>query len=307
MIEGKVKGYFLWGQNPAVGLGGPPGCSGWRWRKLDWLVVRDLAMIESATFWQDSPEVATGELTTEQIGDRGVLPAGGLPRGEGPAASPIPSGCCSGTTRQWNRPARLASDLSLDPTGQANPRRGSPRLPDPPAIALLQSLTWDYGESGELAEPDAEAVLREVNGRGPDGSLLSGFAQLSGRVDRVCGNWISPAVRPRGEPDRERKPQSEQTWVAPEWGWAWPAKPAHPVQPRVRRPAGKAVERGEGLHLVERGQGRVDRARRAGHREEQVTRLRSARRRGRPGRAGRQSTRSSCNGTARARCSSRAG
>src|SRR3712207_7153719 len=29
---------------------------------LDWLVVRDLFMIESATFWKDSPEVATGEI-----------------------------------------------------------------------------------------------------------------------------------------------------------------------------------------------------------------------------------------------------
>src|SRR5205807_9203432 len=35
--------------------------------KLDWLVVRDLVEIESASFWYDSPEIETGELVTEQI------------------------------------------------------------------------------------------------------------------------------------------------------------------------------------------------------------------------------------------------
>ena len=37
-----------------------PGCSGARWRSLKWLVVRDLAEIETATFWRDAPEVALG-------------------------------------------------------------------------------------------------------------------------------------------------------------------------------------------------------------------------------------------------------
>src|SRR3712207_9162808 len=35
---------------------------------LDWLVVRDLQMIESATFWQESPEIETGELAPDTIG-----------------------------------------------------------------------------------------------------------------------------------------------------------------------------------------------------------------------------------------------
>ncbi len=33
--------------------------------QLDWLVVRDLVMIETATFWKDGPEVATGEIVPE--------------------------------------------------------------------------------------------------------------------------------------------------------------------------------------------------------------------------------------------------
>jgi formate dehydrogenase major subunit len=54
MIDRKVRGYFLLGENPAV------GSAGGRLQRLalaslDWLVVKDLAMIESATFWKNSP------------------------------------------------------------------------------------------------------------------------------------------------------------------------------------------------------------------------------------------------------------
>ena len=67
MIEGKVPGYFLVGENPTVGH-----ANGRMQRfglaNLDWLVVRDLQMIESATFWKDAPEIETGELVTEEIG-----------------------------------------------------------------------------------------------------------------------------------------------------------------------------------------------------------------------------------------------
>ncbi len=65
-IEGKCKGYFLFGQNPAVG-----SANGRMQRlgmaNLDWLVVRDLVMIESATFWKNGPEIETGEMRTEDI------------------------------------------------------------------------------------------------------------------------------------------------------------------------------------------------------------------------------------------------
>ena len=82
MIEGKVPGYFLVGENPTVGH-----ANGRMQRfglaNLDWLVVRDLQMIESATFWKDAPEIETGELVTEQIAHRGLLHAGRHARGEG--------------------------------------------------------------------------------------------------------------------------------------------------------------------------------------------------------------------------------
>src|SRR5690625_7839453 len=65
MIDGKVKGYFLLGQNPAVGSAhGRAQRLGMA--NLDWLVVRDLYAIESASFWKDAPEIETGEIVTEE-------------------------------------------------------------------------------------------------------------------------------------------------------------------------------------------------------------------------------------------------
>ncbi|MDQ1636251.1 MAG: formate dehydrogenase major subunit [Frankiaceae bacterium] len=53
-IDGKVSGYFLLGQNPAVGSANAKlqrlGLA-----NLDWLVVRDFSLIESAMFWKDGP------------------------------------------------------------------------------------------------------------------------------------------------------------------------------------------------------------------------------------------------------------
>src|SRR5579871_2295811 len=65
-VKGTVKGYILFGQNPAVGSANSRmqrlGMS-----KLDWLVVRDFSLIESATWWKDGPEIESGEMRTEEI------------------------------------------------------------------------------------------------------------------------------------------------------------------------------------------------------------------------------------------------
>jgi formate dehydrogenase major subunit len=56
MLEGSVKGYIIAGENPAVGnANGKANRLGLA--KLDWLVVRDIVEIESASFCYDSPEI----------------------------------------------------------------------------------------------------------------------------------------------------------------------------------------------------------------------------------------------------------
>jgi formate dehydrogenase major subunit len=220
-IEGTVKGYFLVGENPAV------GSANGRFQRfglaaLDWLVVRDLTMIESATFWKDGPEVATGEMRPDRIGTEVFfLPA---------AAHTEKDGSFTNTQRmlQWHHKA-------VEPPGDARSdlwffyhlgRRiraklaGSADERDRPVL----DLTWEYPELGPIAEPDAVAVLREINGTGPDGAALSAYTELKPDGSTRCGCWIYCGVY-AGETNQadRRKPGREQSWVAPEWGWAWPA------------------------------------------------------------------------------------
>jgi formate dehydrogenase major subunit len=233
-LEGTCKGYFLFGENPAVG-----SANGRMQRlgmaNLDWLVVRDLAMIESATFWQNGPEIETEELRTEDIRTEVFfLPA---------AAHTEKNGSFTNTQRmlQWHheavQPAGDArSDLSftyhlgrrirakLAPGGLGG-LAGSP--PDG-AVAdemdrPLLDLTWDYPVEGPLEEPSAEAVLAEINGTDAVGRPLSSYTQLKDDGSTACGCWIYCGVRADGvNQAARRKPGAEQSWVAPEWGWAWP-------------------------------------------------------------------------------------
>jgi formate dehydrogenase major subunit len=220
-LNGRCKGYFLYGQNPAV------GSANTRMQRLgmanlDWLVVRDMAMIESATWWQDGPEIETGELRTQDIKTEVFfLPA---------AAHTEKSGSFTNTQRmlQWHHEA-------VPPAGDARSdlwftyhlgRRIREKLAastddrDRP----LQDLTWDYPVHGPLDDPSAEAVLAEINGWDAQGQPLSGFAQLKGDGSTTCGCWIYSGARAGGvNQTARRKPGAEQSWVAPEWGWAWPA------------------------------------------------------------------------------------
>jgi formate dehydrogenase major subunit len=64
MNEGKVKGMLLIGQNPATSINAKLERAGMR--KLEWLVVKDNWLHESATFWKNAPEIKNGEV---KIGD----------------------------------------------------------------------------------------------------------------------------------------------------------------------------------------------------------------------------------------------
>ena len=70
MAKGKVKGLFLMGQNPAAGAPNArlnrEGLS-----KLDWLVVRDFFLLESA----DVLERGAGQPEPDRDRHRGILPA----------------------------------------------------------------------------------------------------------------------------------------------------------------------------------------------------------------------------------------
>ncbi|HEV7189108.1 MAG TPA: molybdopterin-dependent oxidoreductase, partial [Blastococcus sp.] len=221
MIQGKVHGYFLVGENPAVGH------SNGRMQRfglanLDWLVVRDLQMIESATFWKNAPEIETGELVTDQIGTEVFFL---------PAATHVEkAGTFTQTQRllQWRHkavepPADCRSDLWFYfHLGRLIRERlaGSTDPRDRP----LQDLAWDYPTEGETADPKPESVLREINGWGADGKALGSYTELKDDGSTTAGCWIYTGVyADEVNQAARRKPGREQSTVAPEWGWAWPA------------------------------------------------------------------------------------
>jgi formate dehydrogenase major subunit len=220
-LAGQCTGYFLMGENPAVG-----SANGRLQRlgmaKLDWLVVRDFSLIESATWWRDGPEIESGELRTADIGTEVFfLPA---------AAHTEKSGSFTNTQRmlQWHHQA-------VEPPGDARSdlwfmfhlgRRireklaGSTAEMDRPVL----DLTWDYPVTGGIAEPSAEAVLAEINGHDAERQPLSSYLQLSDDGSTACGCWIYCGVYAGGvNQAARRKPRGQQDWVAAEWGWAWPA------------------------------------------------------------------------------------
>jgi formate dehydrogenase major subunit len=211
MDAGDVEGYFVMGENPVVGA-----ANGKLWRKalgkLRWLVVRDLVEVETASFWRDQPDCQTEVF---------LLPA---------SSHVEKSGSFTNTQRllQWHHQA-------IEPPGDRRSelwfmyhlgRRVRERLQDSddPKDRPLLDLTWEYPTEGPSADPSAEAVLREISGyRIADGTALDAYQQLADDGSTACGCWIYSGVYAHDENQAaRRKPGSEQTWVAPDWGWAWP-------------------------------------------------------------------------------------
>ncbi|MBV9314498.1 MAG: molybdopterin-dependent oxidoreductase [Pseudonocardia sp.] len=220
-IAGDCEGYFLMGENPAVGSANAK-LQRLGMANLKWLVVRDLSLIESATWWRDGPETETGEIRTEDNATEVFfLPA---------AAHTEKDGSFTNTQRmlQWHHQA-------VEPPGDARSdlwftfhlgRRIRQKLADSTndLDRPILDLAWAYPTKGEIDEPDADAVLAEINGWDANGIPLSSYEQLKTDGSTACGCWIYCGVYAGGvNQAARRKPGGEQNWVAGEWGWAWPA------------------------------------------------------------------------------------
>jgi formate dehydrogenase major subunit len=219
MVDGKVSGYFLLGQNPAVG-----SAHGRLQRlgmaNLDWLVVRDLTMIESATFWKDAPEIETGEIVPEQCRTEVFF---------FPAASHVEK---EGTFTQTQRMLQWR-EKAVEPAGDQRSElwffhhlgrlvrerlAGSEDERDRPVL----DLAWDYEVHGD--EPSAEDVLRRINGQDlTTGKEVGGYLDLKADGSTSCGCWIYSGVYADGvNQAARRKSRFEQDFYAHEWGWVWP-------------------------------------------------------------------------------------
>ena len=284
MLDDEVEGYFLLGQNPAVG-----SAHGRMQRlgmsHLKWLVVRDLNMIESATFWKDGPEIASGELRTEDIETEVFFL---------PAATHVEkAGSFTQTQRllQWRHKA-------VEPPGDCQSelqfffelgKRIRAKLADSTdeRDRPLLDLTWDYpdgrarrarrggGAAGDQRPPPdrrrgrraARALHRAARRRVHLRRLLDLHRRLRGRRQPRR----QPQARPRAGPHRARV------------GLGLAGQPPDPLQPRLGRPGRQAVERAQELRLVGRGAAEVGGRRRPRLRADQAalrtgrTRTRAAR------------------------------
>jgi formate dehydrogenase major subunit len=236
MMNGKMKGFFAMGQNPAVG-GQNASFQRQALAKLDWLVVRDLYETETATFWKDAPEITSGKLKSAEIKTEVFfLPA---------AAVAESDGSFTNTQRlvQWH-------DKAVDPPGDARSDcwftynlgkrlkqlyASSKEARDRP----IQALVWNY-EDPKIpsqwhieGEPVTELIVKEINGyrwtRGQplQGKALSSFAELTDDGTTACGAWIYTGVYAptREHPDGHNHAADRHgdDWVALGWAFSWPA------------------------------------------------------------------------------------
>ena len=227
VADGKVKGMFAIGQNPAVG-GQNAGLQRRALANLEWLVVRDYFETETASFWYASPEIRTGELKTADIKTEiFFLPAAHNAEGEGSFTN-------THRLLQWHEKA-------ADPPGDARTDiwftyHLGKRLKALYAGSTLPrdqgflNLTWEYEPDPTETldwrikdEPSSIKVLREINGFDvATGNHLAGFGAVRDDGSTVCGNWIYSGAFPA--PDRNlTASRHADNYVSLGWGFNWPA------------------------------------------------------------------------------------
>ena len=228
MNEGKVRGMFCIGQNPATSLNAKLERDAMR--KLQWLVVKDNWVHETANFWQTAPEVKSGEVRPEDIKTEVFFfPAAQVGETEGTFTN---------TQRmlQWHfKAAEPPGDCRTDLwfTYQLGKRLKKMYADSQvPRDQGFKHLTFDYEHEDpherQIGEPDAAKLLKEINGyyTADPGRHVAGFGDLADDGSTTCASWIYSGVFPapdrnlaaRKEPDPPGQPGAHLNW-----GFAWPA------------------------------------------------------------------------------------
>jgi formate dehydrogenase major subunit len=230
MYEGKIKGFLADGQNPAVG--GPNAkLTRAALGKLDWLLVVDIFLTETAEFWKE-PGLNAKDIKTEVF----FLPAA-------PAAEK--DGSLTNTMRliQWHDravkpPGDVRSDADFFCSLAHRLQKMYARSKKDRDKGFL-AANFTYGEKPD--EPEMVQVLKEINGVATEditdkdgkvvykkGQPLNTFAHLTDDGKTTSGCWIYTGVTV--ETDGKlvnkaagRKPADDKDYLAHGWGFAWPA------------------------------------------------------------------------------------
>ena len=228
MNAGKVKGMFCVGQNPATSLNAKLERSGLR--KLEWLVVKDNWLTETAMFWKNAPEVKNGTVKTADIKTEVFfLPATQVAEVDGTftntqrllqfhhKAAEAPGDCRSDTWFYYDLGKRLKK-LYAQSTA--------------PRDEGFKNLVWDYEHENESerkkGEPSAARILKEINGffTAEPERHCAGFGDLKDDGSTTCASWIYSGVMPAADKnlaDRRTPDPPGQPGAELNWGWAWPA------------------------------------------------------------------------------------
>ena len=269
MNAGAVKGMICIGQNPATSLNAKLDRAALR--KLEWLVVKDNWLTETANYWKNAPEVKNGEVKTADIKTEVFyLPATQVAELEGTftntqrmlqfhhKAAEAPGDCRSDTLFSYDLGKRLKK-LYANSTL--------------PRDEGFKNLVWDYEHEDEAerkkGEPSARKILKEINGFFTDdpNRHCVGFGDLKDDGSTTCASWIYSGVYPARREASRRQAHARparQTRCAVELGLGMAGEPARNVQPRVRRPRREAMERKEEVGLVGCGGKKMGRLRCAG-------------------------------------------
>ena len=226
MYAGHIKGFFAWGQNPAVG-GANANMNRKAMENLDWMVAVNLWDMETSSFWQ-RPGVDPASIKTEVF----LLPVATSVEKEGSITN-------SGRWGQWRWKA-------VDPPGEAKAdswivnqlmirlRALYEADPGPNPDPILK-LAWDYGPGDE----DVHQVAKEVNGWAtsdvkdsdgnvivPAGAQVKNFTQLRDDGSTACANWLySGSYNEDGNMMARRDnidPHPAGIGLYSNWAWAWP-------------------------------------------------------------------------------------
>ena len=229
MMQGKFKGFFVWGQNPACS-GSNAGKVRQAMAKLDWMVNVNLFDNETGSFWR-GPEVNPADVKTEVF----LLPCCASMEKEGSITN-------SGRWAQWRYKAQEPQGQSLPDSEIINDlffrvkklyEKDGGAYPDP-----VTKLAWDYGpkdSQGKVTEIDTHLIAKEINGyflkdtvtKGvlrKKGTLVPSFAHLQNDGSTSSGNWLYCNSYTEKGNMMARRSQDDPSGIGlySKWSWCWP-------------------------------------------------------------------------------------
>jgi formate dehydrogenase major subunit len=234
MNEGRVKGMLVVGQNPATSLNARLERAAMA--KLDWLVVKDNWLQETATFWRNAPEVKEGRVRPQDIKTEVFFfPSAQIAEYEGSFTNTF-------RMLQWHfkaaeSPGDCKSDLWF--THQLAKRlKALYANSTAPRDEGFKALTWDFDPQPvqtpggtpqqEAGDPDGHKILREINGYYTGDPLrhVAGFGDLKDDGSTTAASWLYCGVFPAPGQNRSANRTADPPGTRGAqlgWGYTWPA------------------------------------------------------------------------------------